>query len=416
MIKRQLIQEIKNHLKSREISLIVGPRQAGKTTLMKELLFFLKNQGKRTLYLNLDFEPDRMHFASQSALIAKIKLEFGSEESYVFIDEIQRKENAGLFLKGIYDQDLKCKFIISGSGSLELKEKIHESLAGRKRLFELSTLTFTEFVNHKTDYKYEGRLDQFFEIERSRTETIFNEYINFGGYPRVVLEETIKEKIMTIDEIFRSYVEKDISFLLRIEKSESFTKLLKILSSQLGRLLNISELASLSGISVPTLKNYLTYAEKTCVIRQITPYFSNRLKEITKSPVVYFSDIGLRNYMIGLFGNMENSSELGLTFQNFICKILYEKIRFTPTTLHYWRTTDKAEVDFVLNKCDTLIPIEVKYSNLKRPETGRSFHSFIEKYSPKEGIIANLSLDSEIRIRNTHVKFMPFYKLISHQF
>jgi len=416
MIKRKLINELKNHLPSKEISLIAGPRQAGKTTLMKELMSFLEQQDKKTVFLNLDYEPDKVHFSTQSALINKLKLELGAEPGYVFIDEIQRKEDAGLFLKGIYDLGLKIKFIVSGSGSLELKEKIHESLAGRKRLFELNTVSFEEFANHRTSYRYENNLGDYFNIEKDRTKALLDEYMNFGGYPRVVLEDKIREKAMIMDEIYRSYIEKDISYLLKVDKPESFSKMIKLLSSQVSGLLNYSELASNSGISVPTLRNYLWYAEKTFVINQITPYFSNRLKEITKSPIAYFTDIGMRNYMIGLFGNLQNPAEGGHLFQNLIHNILHERFRFSPVSLHYWRTIDKAEVDFVIKKGETVIPLEVKYSALKKPELGRSFHNFIEKYNPAEAFLVNLDLKAEIKIKNTHVKIIPFYELLAYEF
>jgi len=142
MIKRTLLNKLKSHLSKREFSLIVGPRQAGKTTLMLLLQDYLKKKGEKNLFLNLDIESERIFFSSQEKLLSKIRLELGTGGGFVFIDEIQRKEDAGLFLKGLYDMRLPYKFIISGSGSIELKEKIHESLTGRKRVFELSTVAF----------------------------------------------------------------------------------------------------------------------------------------------------------------------------------------------------------------------------------------------------------------------------------
>jgi len=219
--------------------------------------------------LSLDFESDKQYFISQNVLLKKLNLEFGKENGYVFIDEIQRKENAGLFLKGIYDLNLPYKFIVSGSGSIELKEKIHESLVGRKRIFELNPISFEEFVNFKTDYRYEKKLNEFFEIEKEKTETFLKEYLNFGGYPRVILEEKLEEKIKIIDEIFRSYLEKDISYLLKVERIDAFSSLIKILASQIGKLINYSEISSTLGISIQSVKNYLWYAEKTFVIQRL---------------------------------------------------------------------------------------------------------------------------------------------------
>src|SRR3990167_4947969 len=183
MIKRTVFNELKEHLKQKEMTLITGPRQAGKTTLMLMLKEFLDKGGEKTVFLNLDIESDKHFFDSQENLVRKIRLEIGKSKGYVFIDEIQRKENAGLFLKGIFDMNLPYKFILSGSGSLELKEKIHESLAGRKRIFELGTISFQEFVNFKTDYVYEDRVSEFMNLHAAKTRAFFEEYANFGGYP-----------------------------------------------------------------------------------------------------------------------------------------------------------------------------------------------------------------------------------------
>jgi hypothetical protein len=412
MIQRVLLEELKQHLAQKEISLIVGPRQAGKTTLMLLLKDYLQGQKKNTLFLSLDFESDKRFFSSQRDLLNKIQLEIGKNKGYVFIDEIQRKEDAGLFLKGIYDLNLPYKFIVSGSGSMELKEKIHESLVGRKRVFELNTISFEEFVNFRTDYHYKERLSDFFTIDKDRTKELLMEYLNFGGYPRVILETELKEKIKIIDEIYHSYLEKDISYLLKVEKTEAFTSLIRILSTQIGNLVNYSELSSTLGISLKTIKNYLWYAEKTFIIQRITPYFKNIRKEISKSPVIYFYDLGLRNYAYGLFGNLYIASETGFLFQNFILNILKEKLRLSSGEVHFWRTKDRAEVDFVIELGKNIIPVEVKFKKLNKPEIGRSMKNFISRYRPHTSWIINLQLKETVKIDRTEVEFFPFYELM----
>lgn len=408
-IHRTLFGKLKNHLKAKEISLIVGPRQAGKTTLMNEIKNYLDKKGEKTLFLSLDYEKDSTFFSSQDALLKKIKLELGKNKGFVFIDEIQRKGNAGLFLKGIYDLNLPYKFIVSGSGSLELKEKIHESLAGRKRIFELSTVSFREFVDYRTDYQYSEKLDDFFSIEKDRSLDFLNEYINFGGYPRVVLEQGLSEKIKIINEIFRSYIEKDIAYFLGINRADAFSLLIKLLASQTGQIIRYSKIAQEVGISFATLKNYLWYAEKTFSVRIILPYFKNKHKEITKSPSVYFYDLGFRNFALGLFGNMAQPQQSGFIFQNFIANRLSEKITNTAKNLRFWRTLDKAEVDFVISEGESVLPIEVKYSKLKKPQVTRSLRNFIKAYSPKEAWVVNLSLETKIKIGTTAVRFIPYY-------
>lgn len=412
LIKRLLYNEIKDHLRAKEISIIIGPRQVGKTTLMLELLNSLKDTGEKALFLNLDYENDKRFFENQDLLLSKIKLEIGND-GYVFIDEIQRKENAGIFIKGIYDLHLPYKFILSGSGSLELKEKIQESLVGRKRLFELLPVTFKEFVNYKTEYRYEDKLDDYFNLENQETEMLLNEYLSFGGYPRIVTENNLEEKKKIIDEIYRTYIEKDIVSLLNIDRPDAFSLLIKILASQTGKLLNYSKLATAIGISTITLKKYLWYAEKTYVIQTIGPFIGNSLKELTKSRTAYFYDYGLRNFANNSFMLLQNQNELGFVFQNFIKNLINEHLLWKNWTINFWRTTDKAEVDFVINKGSEVIPIEVKYSAIRNNTIKRALRSFIERYSPKQAFVINMNYSDQTIINETKVIFIPFYKLLT---
>lgn len=411
VIKRDVFNDLKNHFSKKEITLIIGPRQVGKTTLMNLLREDIQKQGEKTLYLSLDFENDNKFFISQEILIERLKLEFGDNRGYVFIDEIQRKEDAGLFLKGIYDRNMPYKFIISGSGSVELKEKVHESLAGRKMIFEIEPVSFTEFVSFKTEYKYEERLDSYFNLEKEKTAIFLEEYFNFGGYPRVVLEKTKEDKLKAISEIYRSFIEKDISYLLKVEKLDAFNSLVKALASQTGKILNYSEIANTCGISLKTVKNYLWYLEKIFVIQIIYPYFRNKRKEITKSPTVYFYDLGLRNYAIGAFGNLTNPNDTGFLFQNLTFNILKEKLKWSGAQINFWRTKDKAEVNFVVNFGERLIPIEVKYKNFKEPSAERAFTAFIKKYSPETGFVITRNFKGELIIEKTKVCFIPFFEL-----
>lgn len=413
MIKRTLYSKIKAHLTQKEITIVTGPRQAGKTTIMELIRDDLTKNDERTLYLNLDIEWDQQHFNSQGTLLKKLELEFGKDGGYVFIDEIQRKENAGLFLKGLYDLKTPYKFIVSGSGSLELKEKIHESLAGRKRLFELTPITFEEFFHHKTNYKYEGNLSTFFEIEEEKSLHLLFEYMNFGGYPRVILESELSEKTLIIDEIYRSVLEKDITYLLKVDKTDAFIALIKFISSQIGNLLNYTELSSTLNITYQTVKKYLWYSQKTFILDILTPYARNIRKEISKAPVVYFNDLGLRNYSIGLFGQSVSPKEMGFVFENLIYLLLKNHIKSGFETLHFWRTKDKAEVDFVVERGQELIPVEVKFKKLKKEEIQRSLRSFIDKYKPSKAYIVNLNYRGSLEMGETKLFFIPYYDLLS---
>jgi len=410
LIKRELLDKVFKHVVDRpEITLIIGPRQAGKTTLMKLIEAKLKERGERTLFFNLDVESDKVYFESQMSFLRKLELEFGHEKGFVFIDEVQRKENAGLFLKGIYDLEIPHKIIASGSGSLELKEKIHESLVGRKRTFELNTISFREFVDFRTGYRYEDRLDDFFEVEKGKAIELLNEYMLFGGYPRVILEDTLEEKFSTIDEIYSAYVERDIRAFLGVGKVAEYSQLIRILAASIGRPVRMNEIASSIGISFQTLKKFLYYAEKTFILFGISPFYTNKLKEISKSKIYYFNDLGLRNYAISLFGN--ESSLDGFLFQNFVARELKDMLSHTPYSIHFWRTKEKAEVDFVI--VPQLIPIEVKFSAIRTPKITRSLRSFINRYQPEKAIVVNLSLYETMKLNDTEIIFLPFHKLRS---
>lgn len=412
MIQRLIFQELIDDIANKEISLIVGPRQAGKTTAMRWVEDRLRQQGTRSVFLNFDVEADQPFLDSQQSLVNKLRLEFGDEFGVAFIDEIQRKENAGLFLKGLFDQRLPYKLVVSGSGSLELKEKIHESLVGRKRLFELPTLTFAEFVNYRTDYRYQDRLQQFFHVEGDRSEELLIEYLNFGGYPRVVTQTRLEDKQRTLDDIYHSYLERDIIALLRVEKPEAFGRMIRLLAHQIGQIVNHSELATLLHISLPTLKSYLWNAEKTFVLNTLTPFFTNPRKELSKSPVLYFHDLGLRNYIGGALGTLRSDMNLGLPFQNFVWRLFWEQMRFQPTALHFWRTKDKAEVDFVLETSGAPIPVEVKCRHMRQPQIGRALRSFISAYHPRQAWVVNLGFSGQMEINGTQVRIMPYYELI----
>ena len=198
----------------------------------------------------------------------------------------------------------------------------------------------------------------------------------------------------------------------KLDKPEVFSALIRILAGQVGQLMNYSEMASTLNVSFATVKKYLWYAQKIFLVELITPYARNVRKEISKSPVPYFWDLGFRNYSLGLFGHPESPVEKGFVFENLVFLLLKEKIRFKAASLNYWRTKDKAEVDFVIEAGKRLIPVEVKYKALKGDKVPVSLRSFIDRYHPEHAYIVNLELSKTLRINKTTLAFMPFYELL----
>ena len=409
-----MLDPLREHLSRKEITLITGPRQAGKTTLMKELMGGINREGGRTLFLDLDFEPDKRHLDSQIALLDRIRLEFGDSAGTVFIDEIQRKRDAGVFLKGIFDRDLPIKLVVTGSGSLELKEKIQESLFGRKRIFEVMTVSFLEWADYNSGYQYSLNMQEFFRIEQEQNLRLLEACLNYGGYPRIILEDTQIERMNQINEIYSSYINRDVAGFLGLEQPDSYSRMIRFLAAHIGQLTDFSEIARTIGVSVPTVKKYIWYAEKTYILKVVTPYYTNKLKEIIKSPVYYFTDLGFRNFSLGEFGNASTKSDAGFLFQNLV---LFELSRLAVPeawSVHFWRTADGAEVDFVLDQKSGLLPVEVKYSRLSTPMVTRSLRSFIEKYHPSEAWVISPIYQNEIKINECTVKFIPFYQLAGY--
>lgn len=327
----------------------------------------------------------------------------------MFIDEAQRKEDAGRFFKGIYDMNLPDKFILSGSGSLELKEKIHESMAGRKRMFELLPVSFYEFAAFRTDYRYEDRLLSFLAHDHMYTVSLLDEYMQFGGYPQVIVASSAAEKQHVINEIYQSYLIRDISFLLGIEKTDAFTNLVRVLTSNAGKLTAVAELSTTLSISVPTVKNYLWYLEKTYIIHRVPPYFKNARTEISKMPRFYFYDLGLRKFAAQEEG--VGAARDGFVFENFVFLLLYEYAQSSFTPVRFWRTKSGAEVDFILDRGTTPIAIEVKYTPLREPVIGKSLHSFVQRYNPPHAYIVTKEYMREIQVGSTTIHFIPFYFL-----
>lgn len=297
-----------------------------------------------------------------------------------------------------------------GSGSVKLKEKIGESLVGRKLVIPLETVGFEEFLDYKTDYKYSERLDLFLSLEKEKGGLLLQEYLLYGGYPAVVTAQTVENKLRMMNEIYSAYVTRDISSLLGVQNPECYGRMLRLLAAEAGGLINISRLAAETGAAVPTINKYLWYAENTFVLKAVRPYGGNRSKEIVKSPIYYFTDIGFRNYMLGIF-QYNTGLRAGFVFQNFVFRILNKALRYSAATLHYWRTTDGAEVDFVIDKTTEVIPMEVKYSDIKAATLSRSFRSFVEKYKPKKAFVVNLSYSKKCTIGETEVCFVPYYLL-----
>lgn len=344
-IIRNVTIRSKRFLDTDEILLFIGARQAGKTTILKQLQDYLKSEGNVCYFINLE-DPDYLELLNKSPknLFKLFTLDL-KKRNFIFIDEVQYLKNPSNFLKYIYDEHKgRIKLLVSGSSAFYIDRKFKDSLAGRKKIFNVHTLSFREFLR----FKKEDELSEidFENISLSDKEKISNyyrEYMIFGGYPKVVLS-SLEEKEDTLREIAYSYIKKDI-YESNIRQEGVFYKLFKILASQAGNLVNASELATTLNVSKSSIDHYLYVMQKAFHISLIKPFFKNIRKELTKMPKVYFCDSGLRNFFISNFKPLEMREDKGVLLENATFRQLAEK--YYLEEIKFWRTIQKNEVDFV---------------------------------------------------------------------
>jgi len=410
LIKRSIFSQVIDHLQEKEMTVIIGPRQVGKTTLLGQIQDYLINKNKISpgslFYFNLDLTRDLSLFSHQENVIHFIKSrESDNQTMYLFIDEVQRIKNAGTFLKGIYDLKLNVKFILTGSSSLEIKSKIQEALTGRKKFFKLMPLSLAEYANYKSPaiFKVIRESKTISEYDFTEWQKTVNDFAVFGGYPRVAIENNVDKKVELIEELYGSYLEKDIINFLKIKNEISFNKLVSLLSAQTGRLLNINRLAADIAVEAKTLNHYLDILENTFIIKLIKPFFTNFKKELIKMPKIYFIDNGLRNFSLSRFENLAERVDKGEVFENLTASELLKIIKI-PDSLHYWRSLQKAEVDFVVKKgSGEIIPIEVKARKMDKIAVSRGYRAFLSKYNPSKALLVNYSMRKKEKIGKTNL-------------
>lgn len=369
-------------------TVLVGPRQAGKTSLAKFMAkkWIEKKRFKNLLYLNCDFYEIR-EFLKTARFLKDLKKHFPLEGSILFIDEVQRLDNPGLTLKGIADLQYPIKLLASGSSQLEMKSKVQEFLTGRHIECRVFPLGLEEI----------GHFDP--------------QSLIYGSYPQVYLE---KQKEILLRQLFDDYIQKDIIEILRVSKADVMNKLIQLLAHSSGQLVNYQNLAKDCRCSVPTIQHYCSILEQSYTICQLKPFVGNQRKEIVSNPIYYFLDNGFRNQALKNYRSLEQRQDLGLLVESFVFQetLKFRQNHFLDYGIHFWRTQSGAEVDFILKKNeDEIFPIEVKYQNMNRAEISRSLRSFLKAYPVKNCVIISKNFKGQEKIDNTLVHFIPLDKL-----
>ncbi len=364
MIRRKLFVDLQAHLLKKEYSIITGARQTGKSTLLKQLEYHCKQTGIPVVFLNLENKTILGELNENPLNILKFMPE-PNKKTVVLVDEVQYLKDPSNFLKLLYDEHSdQIKIVASGSSAFYIDNQFKDSLAGRKKLFQLFTCSFDEYLElgGKSDLKeekerliknrdYKSTLIDYLKIE-------WESYMIYGGYPAIITEPDKQEKINRLKEIRDSFVKRDI-LESGVNNETAFYNLFRVLSGQTGGLVNVNELSSTLRIKNETVDNYLSIMQKCFHIALIKPFYKNLRKELIKMPKVFLLDTGLRNCFLNNFQPLSVRTDKGELWENTIFRILADK--YGSDSIHYWRVSGGNEVDFVLSDIAEPKAIEVKY-------------------------------------------------------
>lgn len=350
MITRSIEENILPLLGGRKAIIIMGARQVGKSTLLSQML----GNRKDVIWMNGD-EPD-IQDLFQDMTSTRIKTILGNKK-ILAIDEAQRIPNIGLRLKLITDQIPEVQVIATGSSSFELANKVNESLTGRKREFKMFPLTFGEMAKH-TSFLEESRLIPHRMI--------------YGYYPEIVANPG--DERATLKELTDSYLYKDILTLESIKKPDKLTRLLKALALQIGSQVSYNEIGNLIGLDSKTVEKYIDILEKSFIIFRLASYSRNQRNELKSSRKIFFWDLGIRNAIIGNLSQIENRTDTGELWENFVIAERLKKNAYSGSFAqsYFWRTRQQNEIDYIEEEDGKLSSFEFKWNdrkaNVKCPE------------------------------------------------
>jgi predicted AAA+ superfamily ATPase len=348
-IQRDLKTVLDSKIGKGKVLLLIGPRQVGKTTLLKNMLESVSTE-KKVQFWNCD-ESDVRQFLSE-ANSAKLKSFVGNSD-FIVIDEAQRVKDIGLTIKLLHDSFPNVQLAVTGSSSLDLSNSINEPLTGRKFEYNLFPFSTNELVNHTS------MLEEMRQLQNR---------LVYGFYPDVVNNPGEEKEILT--NIVNSYLYKDVFEFQDIRKSSVIEKLVQALALQVGSEVSFNELGNLLGIDSITVQRYVDLLEKAYVIFHIRSYSRNVRNELKKSIKIYFYDNGVRNSVISNFSPVDLRSDIGALWENFLIseRIKNNVYHNKNAKYYFWRTTQKQEIDFIEEVEQNLFAYEFKY-NPKKAKT-----------------------------------------------
>ena len=372
MYQRTIENIINNKIGKGKAIIIVGARQVGKTTLIKDLL-----KDKNYLFLDADDPSTRKILTSPNT--EQIRSILG-ENKIVFIDEAQRIEGIGLTLKIITDQFADVQLIVSGSSSFDLGNQLNEPLTGRKWEYELFPISWEELEKEEGYVKAEQQLEN---------------RLLYGMYPEVLNDKGNEREILK--NLASSYLYRDILAFSEIRKPEILDNLLLALALQVGNEVNYNELAQTIGVNKITIQKYIAILEKGYIVFKLNSFSRNLRNEIKRNKKIYFHDNGIRNMILGSFNPLALRTDVGALWENFLISERKKQNIYKNTfaRMYFWRTKQQQEVDFVEEKEGKIYGFEFKWkvkSKIKLPQT------FVKAYNAETKIIDRNNFRDFIKI------------------
>jgi len=348
MIARTLSKKAKQLIKQMPVLVVTGPRQSGKTTLIKSLTLKLP-------YVNLeDIETRELAENDIKGFINQFK-------KGAIIDEAQNVPKLFSQIQVAVDDDKTKRFILSGSQNFSLNEKISQSLAGRSAILTLLPFSKNELQQHNAKW----------------TANLYP-LIYKGFYPR--LYDNMKDVEVFYNSYLTTYVERDVRKLMNIENIGAFNLLVKLLAGRIGQLSNFNELSNSIGVSYNTIKNWVSLLEQSYIIYQLPPYYNNYKKRLTKSSKIYFYDTGLACRLLGITEPNQIALHFakGGLFENFVI-IEYLKKAYNQGKTgnqYFWRTSNGLEVDLLLENNNQTTAIEIKANETMKMDYFKSLNKW----------------------------------------
>lgn len=347
-IHRKLQEIIKKDLFKQKVLIIYGPRQAGKTTLVKHIVAEYTD-GVRYIDCELLSNNELLTRRSAEELFSLVR-----GYKMVVFDEAQTVKGIGSVLKTLFDHHPEIQYIATGSSSFDLANEVSEPLTGRSREYILYPLGLTELVDRPFD-----------------AEQAVGTMMRFGGYPGL-LEENEDEKKKDLHALVTQYLYKNVFSIGGVRKPELMTSLLKLLAFQIGNEVSYRELSQTLGTSMATVQKYIDLLEKNYVVMRLGSFSRNARNEVVRSKKIYFLDLGLRNALIDNFSSIESTTrpDIGALFENCMIVERLKHLVNSGTVLpnqFFWRTVDQKEIDYVEEAEGTLAAYEFKWSGGAKP-------------------------------------------------